>query len=477
MTQPTTGTSPRGRPGQMTAVMRALPQATGPKVLRIGLVQGGRVVEERVIKQRTHVSVGSNEKNMFVVAGSAAPSAFRLFELVGADYHLNFLDGMTGRVALQTGIADLEKLKAQARRGPQGAWQVKLTEDARGKVLVGDTTFLFQFVAPPPVQPKPQLPVSVQSGVSSQIDWRFTIIAAFSFLFHFGAIGMLYSDWMDPVVNDELTIAGLLDQMKTLPPPPPPPEVPDVNAQGDQPGTDASSAKGSGDKKGGATAAGAGKGGPGSMSASERAALSSELDKLDLATVGSLGGQGPATAGVLHSGSDLPGGSLEAAAANGSGVGTGGGSGLNLGGPGGGTVRPGAAGGGLAAVGNTGGGSTATAGQEVKVQGPKGNAQVGGASVTGNVSNVSRVVAGMRAGFRACYNQGLAQNPDMSGSVRVTAVIGPNGEVRSATAAPSGSISGAVASCIASRVRSSQFDPPEGGTATVVIPVTLVQQK
>jgi len=113
----------------------------------------------------------------------------------------------------------------------------------------------------------------------------------------------------------------------------------------------------------------------------------------------------------------------------------------------------------------------------VKVQGPKGNAQVGGASVTGNVSNVARVVAGMRAGFRACYNQGLAQNPDMSGSVRVTAVIGPNGEVRSASAAPSGSISGAVASCIASRVRSSQFDPPEGGTATVVIPVTLVQQK
>jgi len=154
----------------MTAVMRALPQATGPKVLRIGLVQGGRVVEERVIKQRTHVSVGSNEKNMFVVAGGAAPAAFRLFELVGTDYHLNFLDGMTGRVALQTGIADLEKLKTQARRGPQGAWQVKLTEDARGKVLVGDTTFLFQFVAPPPVQPKPQLPVSVQSGMSSQID-------------------------------------------------------------------------------------------------------------------------------------------------------------------------------------------------------------------------------------------------------------------------------------------------------------------
>jgi hypothetical protein len=83
----------------------------------------------------------------------------------------------------------------------------------------------------------------------------------------------------------------------------------------------------------------------------------------------------------------------------------------------------------------------------------------------------------MRAGFRRCYTQGLASNPEMSGSVRVTARIGPGGEVLSVQASPSGSISGAVASCIAGRVQGAQFDPPEGGAATVVIPVTLVQQK
>jgi hypothetical protein len=476
MTQQMTGPSPKGRPGQMTAVMRALPQATGPKVLRIGLVQGGRVIEERVIKQRTHVNVGTNEKNMFVVSGAGAPATFRLFELVGTDYHLNFVDGMSGRVALQTGVNDLDSLKGQAKRGPQG-YQVKLSEDARGKVVVGDTTFLFQFVAPPPVQPRPQLPVSVQSGVSSQIDWQFTIIAAFSFLFHFGAIGMLYSDWMDTNVNEDLTIAGLLDTMKTLPPPPPvPPPDEDKSTTGDTTGADNAEKKGGGEKKGGAQG-GPGKSGPGTMSSSERAALSNELDKLDLATMGSLGGQGPATAGVLHSGSDLPGGALEQMASSGAGVGASGGSGLNLGGGGGGTVRPGAAGGGLAAVGNTGGGSTASGGTETKVQGPKGNANASAQVSGGQVGNASRVVAGMRAGFRACYNQGLASNPDMSGGVHVTAQIGPNGEVRSASASPNGSISGAVASCIAARVRSAQFDPPQGGAATIVIPVTLVQQK
>src|SRR6185295_629938 len=145
----------------------------------------------------------------------------RLFELIGNEYHLNFLDGMSGRVALQTGISDLAALRGQAKRSAQGAYQVRLTEDARGKVVVGETTFLFQFVAPPPVQPKPQLPVSVKSGLSSQIDWTMTIIAAFSFLFHFGMVGAIYSDWMDPVVDDELNIAGLIDSVKSLPPPPP----------------------------------------------------------------------------------------------------------------------------------------------------------------------------------------------------------------------------------------------------------------
>src|SRR5204862_5224738 len=107
---------PPSRPGQMTAVMRAMPQVTGPKVLRIGLVQGGKVIEERVIKQRSHVTIGPSEKSMFVVPSQSVPPNFRLFELIGNEYHLNFLDGMSGRVALQTGISDLGALRGQAKR-------------------------------------------------------------------------------------------------------------------------------------------------------------------------------------------------------------------------------------------------------------------------------------------------------------------------------------------------------------------------
>ncbi len=474
----------QNRPGQMTAVMRAMPQVTGPKVLRIGLVQGGKVIEERVIKQRTHVTVGPSEKSMFVIPSKNIPANFRLFELTGGEYSLNFLDGMSGRVALKTGISDLAALKSQAKRVQQGngqAYQVQLSDEARGKIVVGETTFLFQFVAPPPVQPKPQLPVSVKSGLSGDMDWTTTIIAAFSFLFHFGAVGSIYSDWLDPVVDDEVDVAQLLESVKQLPPPPPVEQnKPDetattATAQVAAP-TDAPKAAGGGGKGGGrAGPAGAGKAG-GSVSDARAAAISNELASLDVAMVGALNSKGGATNSVLERG-DAPTGLLDQAAASGAGVGAGGVAGLHMNGGGGGTIKPGqAGGGGLAGIGDRGGGAPAGAGSAAKVKGPVGSASIGGAAVSGgSVSNAASVVAGMAAGFRRCYNKGLQEDPNMKGSVRITARIGPNGEVLSAS--PSGSgLSGSVTSCVAARVSSAQFAPPDGGGATIVIPVTFVSQ-
>jgi hypothetical protein len=451
------------RPGQMTAVMRAV-AASGPKVLRIGVVQSGRVAEERIIKQRTHVTVGPSEKNMFVLATANLPATFRMFELVGNDYHLNFLDGMAGRIALPTGISELSHLKGQARRNSQGAYQVRLTEDSRGKVVVGDTTFLFQFVAPPPIQPKPQLPVAVLRGASS-IDWNTTMIAALSFLLHFMALGSIYSDWLDPVVDDEVSVAGLIDSLKSLPPPPPVEEQKE-----DKPDEQADKGETKEDKK--APAPGT-KGPAGQMSQKEQAALSNALDQLDMATL-AFKGSGPATAGVLKDG-EVPTGALDAAAASNAGVGAG--ADFKLG-TGGGAIRPGASGGSLAGIGSTGRGSgTEGTGAGAKVAGPKGNASTGPAAVSGgNVSNAARVVAGMRAGFRNCYNRGLAENPDAQGSIRLTIRVGPGGEVQGVSAAPSGSLSPTVVSCVQARAQAAQFDAPEGGSAVINVPVTFVEQ-
>jgi outer membrane biosynthesis protein TonB len=448
----------------MTAAMRAL-AATGPKLLRIGVVREGRVVEERIIKQRGHVTVGSSEKDMFVLVSKDLPAHFRLFEVVGDDYHLNFLEGMRGRVALPSGESDLNALRGQARRSSSGSYQVPLTDASRGKVTVGETTFLFQFVSPPPVQPRPQLPVAVLRD-TGDVDWPTTIIAAFSLLLHFLAIGALYSDWLDPVVDEGLDVAGLIDQVKSLPPPPPVEEQPAEKSE-------SSDQKGEKQEEKPAKAASTGQKGP--MSARQAAALSNELERMELATLGALGSEGPATAGVL-SGGEVPTGALDEAAASGAGVGFG--AELRLGG-GGGTIRPGSVGGGLASIGSTGKTAGTESGGTVKVvKGPKASAEVGGAAVSGGaINNASRVVAAMRAAFRGCYQRGLNDNPDAQGSIRLTIKVGPGGEVSGVTTSQSGNLPASVIECVKARARAAQFDPPQGGSAAVQVPVTFVKQQ
>nr|PZN21811.1 MAG: hypothetical protein DIU78_16765 [Pseudomonadota bacterium] len=112
-----------------------------------------------------------------------------------------------------------------------------------------------------------------------------------------------------------------------------------------------------------------------------------------------------------------------------------------------------------------------------KVEGPRGNANVAVESQRGGkVGNAAAVVQRMRAGFRNCYQKGLNENPDAQGSVRLTIEVGPGGEVRNVTAVPSGTLPPSVVACVQARARAAQFDPPEGGSAAIVVPVTFVKQ-
>jgi hypothetical protein len=454
----------------MTAVMRAMTMTTGPKVLRIGLVQGGRILEERIVKQRTSVTIGQSEKAMFVVPTPNIPPQFKLFELIGNEYYLNFLDGMGGRVALQTGITDIAALKGHARRvGP--AYQVKLTDDARGKIVIGETTFLFQFVAPPPVQPRPQLPLAVKGGVANQIDWNLTIIAAFSFMIHFGLVGAMYSDWMDPVVNDDIT-AGLIDMVKSTTPPP-------VETAEPVPTATAEVAKDEGKEvkkpatpsQGGNTKA---SGGPSNPDPKVVAGLLNEAEQAKIAILAALGG-GPSTQGTLKEDNGAP-VDLNNLANRSGGVSNAGSNGLNVNPGGGGPITPGR-GGSLQDIrgGQTGGAST-SAGTATKVV-PVGDVQVGGSSASVPISNAEAVIRGQIApAARQCFNRGLQEDPTQSGKVIVTIRVGPSGEVESASPSVQGNISPKVASCIASAARRAKFDSPGAGGSTISAPFSLVRQ-
>lgn len=104
----------------------------------------------------------------------------------------------------------------------------------------------------------------------------------------------------------------------------------------------------------------------------------------------------------------------------------------------------------------------------------RGNAQLGAATATGGeISNLNRVVAGMRAGFRNCYQRALDDAPNYVGKLEIKLTVDAQGGVPAAKVT-SPQYNGVVFACIEARAKASQFDPPSGGKpTTVTFSVTL----
>jgi len=137
-------------------------------------------------------------------------------------------------------------------------------------------------------------------------------------------------------------------------------------------------------------------------------------------------------------------------------------------GSGGGALRP------RVASGLAGIGAASTSDGATKVTGPKGKASIGGINLAGgSIGNAARVVAGMRAGFRACYQRGLVEDPDAAGSMRLVVRIAEAGEVASVSSSLTGNLPASVVSCVTARVRAAQFEPPEGGSVIINVPVAF----
>jgi hypothetical protein len=169
------------------AAQGSAPNVAGakPKILRIGIIQGGRIVEERLVRKRENITIGQSAKNMFVVPSDVLPRQWLLFEVTGNRYVAHFSEGMDARIAVGSEIISLAQLRQSGKIQRKGqSYVLPLDERSRGKIVLGDMTILFQFVTPPPPQPRPQLPASVRGSLTSGVDWFFATIAGISFLMH-----------------------------------------------------------------------------------------------------------------------------------------------------------------------------------------------------------------------------------------------------------------------------------------------------
>ncbi|MBL9013067.1 MAG: AgmX/PglI C-terminal domain-containing protein [Myxococcales bacterium] len=161
-----------------------------PRILRIGVLLGGKIVEERLIRERTSVTIGQSMKNTFSIPVEGLPLEFTLFALEEGKYYLRFLNKMDGRLSDGSGqVHTLDVLKQSRGAANQGEyWQVPLSDGSRGKLSLGDLTILFQFVTEPPRQPKPMLPASVRGTFADRFDPRLSVILGASIIAHFAVV-------------------------------------------------------------------------------------------------------------------------------------------------------------------------------------------------------------------------------------------------------------------------------------------------
>ena len=147
------------------------------KVLRVGVIHNGRILDEQVFRKAETIFIGDSEKSHFVVPSSSLPSKFPIFYFKSGRYELVIMENMTGKVFLKGKVIEIEEVIKKGMLKKRGnAYILPLSQDSRGKVMVGSAIVLFQFIVPPPKPPRLKLPKSIRGSWTQHIDWPFVSI-------------------------------------------------------------------------------------------------------------------------------------------------------------------------------------------------------------------------------------------------------------------------------------------------------------
>lgn len=428
------------------------------------------------MREHRDISIGQGPRNSFVISSANLPRTYKVFHETDDKYTLNFAAGMDGRVTIGGQVRTLAQAREMGAAKKSGDWwHLPMDGQARGKLVIGDVTLLFQFVQAPPAVPRARLPATIQGSIGSRMDPAFTMVLA-------GCVALAAGLWITFQVMPKpknVTRSSRLRQlvkgeMKRSHPKPDKPKKVKADA-------DAKEGK-EGDKDGNAAkapvrkASGAGKGkgkkskGPLRKGSKEYKETLRELTDIDVASGDdkmksvAIAGKcrtaaecAKAISGRDHLGRGGGFGDLDDRAKSSSGSG---GHGVGGGGPRSGSGgRRGLAGrrgsGGLGVKGTgTGSGSTVMAMRPKKVVMIRGKLSsfVPPPKVGGSAG--SRVRAKIRArvyGLRRCYNRALINNPRLAGTVKISFMIMPNGRVSNVSVVSG--MGGSIISCVKGKVR------------------------
>jgi outer membrane biosynthesis protein TonB len=431
------------------------------KVLRVGVIVGGKIVEERVLPPRQAITIGSGPKNSIVVAHAGVPESFTLLTWGGDHYHLHFAEGMDGNVQSPHGQADFGALISQGTARKQGAaYVVPVREEQRGRVVVGEVNLLWQFVAQPSEAPKANLPKEARGNHFQSMDRLFVTLLALSLFVHGGTYVALANTPVPP----EVTLEEIPDRYakvlipEKLPKPPEP-----AKEEGSKKEEKVVEKKASDDKKPAeSTEQQAAK------KAARAAAVAKAVQSKGILKV--LGALGPGTGGgavadVFGAGGGMTDVASALSGAGGVAVATD---------PGAGGGRKGGGQGGAASIGNlatSGGGQVAYGAKtEVKVTGSVAaeEAEVDSAEI--DQQKLAGFIKARMGLIKACYENGLKRNPNLKGKIAIRFTILETGGLADLEAVTNTMGAADVSNCIMATMRSwrTQFKP--SGPVTVEYP-------
>jgi outer membrane biosynthesis protein TonB len=434
------------------------------KILRIGVIHNGRIIEERLISAGTPVTVGEHQKNTLVIPPGAVPGKrFELFTCAGSKkgYSLRFTTQMHGKVAVGGAVDTLASLgKSGKAKKKSNYYEFLLGPETRGKVYVGDYTFLFQFVTPPPqpVRPRTQ---DFRAWRWDDVDWIFLALLLLSTLLHTAAVVWIEShpppnrtrledfddrfvklllnkpDEPDPVAEPEEPVNS---DLKVDTPAEPEPE-PDKGGEEEQPEEVEDP-------------------GPAETEEEKDARLEEEVSSKGLlAMIGTTGKSSSAQkvkdlVGDAGNLSDDVGKAL----AESSGVKVARRDADSAG------LRSGGGGDGAASTGELGKAGAGTGGAvKKKATEIKGKVKASGAEIAGaqDTKSIQGKIRRYNGRIKACYERELKTNPDLAGKIRVAWEIDTSGRVSGVDIVSNSTGNAELASCVKKEVKKFRFGDQE----------------
>lgn len=161
------------------------PSVQPHRALRVAVILGGRLLDERVVTAGEEVSVGRGGQNTFCIDLPELPRRQVLFQQRRGRIWLCFEQATHGLVRVEETELSLEALRQQRLARPRGdRYRLELTERSRGKLELGELTILFQLVIPPEKPEPPRLPSVARGGWVKSINWPFTALVSTSLVVH-----------------------------------------------------------------------------------------------------------------------------------------------------------------------------------------------------------------------------------------------------------------------------------------------------